>query len=748
MFSGSLLPSETLLKLMNAAGLGWWIMDFGTRTIHCSDYLVQLFGIKGNTLSFDDYTGMINEDYQQRIYRQVASLKVESSFDERYPVNTPKGEIWIHSHLVEKSCDSKTGALIALGSAQRIPVQSKVDEEVLALTNNYKALLKENKHVDDLLYHLPIGYLRLKLLYDDAGKVVDYLFVHVNHTAQQIVGIDADRVIGMTACELNIPIEQHIGPLSTIPSGKHVENRWTAPRTNRNCRSYIYNTPNDDSEIVILILDITETVITRKALEANEKMLSNIFQNIPVGIGIYDREGRLEKMNPKWIEMFGVIEPEKALGISIFNNPNLPARIKAKLRGKEEIDFSITYHFSKVRNYYKTPHTGTIDCLARIRYLYDTDGQLNNYLVINIDNTQLNRTQNKVAEFEDMFQHISEFARVGYASYNLCTKQGYTQGVWPENYGEEADTPLHEIIGHYRNLHPEDRNRMKHALELFEQGAIRSLDETLRVLQPDGSMTWVRTTLMCRSYNPRQKLIDMVGINYDITELINAKERAEEANRLKSAFLANMSHEIRTPLNAIVGFSELLASETLSAEGREYAEIVRHNNALLLQIVSDVLDLAKIEAGTVPLTLSEVDAAALCQEIAATFSPQAAAEVWVHTDEPMPVCRISTSRSELMQVLTNFASNALKFTPKGEIRIGLQDRGSEAEFYVEDTGIGIPQEKLLNIFERFVKVNEFSQGTGLGLAICKGIAERLGGHVGVTSEQGKGSRFSIFLPKK
>lgn len=748
MFSGSLLPSETLLKLMNAVGLGWWIMDFGTRTIHCSDYLAQLFGIESNTLSFDEYTGMICEDYRQRIYRQVASLKVESSFDQQYPVNTPEGEVWIHSHLVEKSLDPQSGALIALGSAQRIPVQSKNDEELLALKNNYKELLKENKHVDDLLYHLPIGYLRLKLLYDDAGKAVDYLFVNVNRTAQQIVGIDADRVIGKTACEMNIPIEQHIGPLSTIPSGKHSEKRWTAPRTNRNCRSYIYNTPNDDSEIVILILDVTETVAARKALETNEQMLSNIFRNMPVGIGIYDREGRLEQINPKWIEMFGMIEPDQVLGINIFDNPNLPAGIKAKLRRQEEIDFPITYHFSKVRNYYQTRLTGTIDCVARIRYLYDADGKLSNYLVINFDNTQLNRTRNKVAEFEDMFQHISEFARVGYASYNLCTKQGYAQGVWPQNYGEAADTPLHEIIGHYRNLHPEDRDRMKHALELFEQGAIRSLDETLRVLHPDGPMTWVRTTLMCRSYNPRQKLIDMVGINYEVTELITAKERAEEANRLKSAFLANMSHEIRTPLNAIVGFSELLASETLSAEGREYAEIVRHNNTLLLQIVSDVLDLAKIEAGTAPLSLSEVDVASTCREVASMFAPQAAAEVRVHTDDPLPGCRITTSRSELMQVLSNYASNALKFTCKGEIRIGLQNRESEVEIYVQDTGIGIPQENLPSIFDRFVKVNEFSQGTGLGLAICKGIAERLGGHVGVASEQGRGSRFSIFLPKR
>lgn len=748
MFSGSLLPSETLLKLMNAVGLGWWIMDFGTRTIHCSDYLAQLFGIESNTLSFDEYTGMICEDYRQRIYRQVASLKVESSFDQQYPVNTPEGEVWIHSQLVEKSLDPQTGALIALGSAQRISVRSKDDEELLALKNNYKELLKENKHVDDLLYHLPIGYLRLKLLYDDAGKAVDYLFVNANRTARQIVGIDADRVIGKTACEMNIPIEQHIGPLSTIPSGKHIEKRWTAPRTNRNCRSYIYNTPNDDSEIVILILDVTETVAARKALETNEQMLRNIFLNIPVGIGIYDHKGCLEKMNPKWIEMFGMTEPKKVFGINIFDNPNLPAGIKAKLREHKEVDFPITYHFSKVRNYYKTSHTGTIDCLARIRNLYDADGNLSNFLVINIDNTQLNRTKHKVAEFEDMFQHISEFARVGYASYNLYTKQGYTQGVWQENYGESADTPLHEIIGHYRYLHPEDRDCMKHALELFEQGVIHSLDETLRVVRPDGSLSWVRTTLIRRSYDPEHEVIDMVGINYDITELVIAKERAEEANRLKTAFLANMSHEIRTPLNAIVGFSELLASETSSAEASEYTEIIRHNNALLLQIVSDVLDLAKIESGTSPLVTEEVNAAILCRETAATFAPQAASGVRVLADSPLPECLIHTSPNELMQVLTNFAGNAVKFTHRGEIRIGFEEKADEVELYVSDTGIGIPQEKLPNIFDRFVKVNEFSQGTGLGLAICKGIAERLGGRVEASSEQGIGSRFSICLPKR
>lgn len=739
---------ETLLKLMDSAGLGWWVMDYGSRTIRCSDTLVRVLHLRDHTISFDDYTGMISPDYRGRIYRQVASLKVESSFDERYPVETSEGEVWIHSVLVEKSADPQSGTLVALGSAQQLPVRDKDEEELLALKTNYNALLKENKHVDDLLYHLPIGYFRLKLLYDETGVSTDYLFVHVNYTAQQIVGGKAVDFIGKTAREIGIPVERHIEHLSSIPSGKHVDDLWTSPRTHRHCRCYTYNTPNDDTEIVILLLDITETVATRSALEANEQLLSNIFRNIPVGIGIYDRKGRLEKMNPKWIEMFGVKEPDKVIGINIFDNPNLPASIKAKLREGKQIDFPVTYNFAKVRNYYETTLTGTIDCTARIRYLYDSSGNLSNYLVINIDDTQLNRSRNKVAQFEDMFQHISEFARVGYASYNLCTKQGYAQGVWPENYGETADTPLHEIIGHYRHLHPEDKERMQEALRQFERGEIRSLDETLRVLHADGRKTWVRTTLICRNYCPRHKLIDMVGISYDVTELITAKERAEEANRFKSAFLANMSHEIRTPLNAIVGFSELLAAEKGSAEASEYAEIIRHNNALLLQIVSDVLDLAKIESGTAPIVIEEVDAAALCRETAATFAPQAAAGVCVAADCPQSECIIHTSRSELMQVLSNFAGNAVKFTRRGEIRIGLEDLGNEAEIFVSDTGIGIPEEKLAAIFDRFVKVNEFSQGTGLGLAICKGIAERLGGRIRVSSVEGVGSRFGICLPKR
>ncbi len=454
MYSVPKLSSETLVRLMDAAGMGWWAMDFGSRTIYCSDTLVRLLHLKSHTISFDEYTAMIGEDYRGRIYREVASLKVESSFDERYPVDTPDGEIWIRSVLAEKRTDPQSGALVALGTVQQIPVHSKSDEELLALKSNYRALLRENKHVDDLLYQLPIGYFRVKLLYDDRGEAVDYLFVHINSTAQRIVGCDARDYIGKTAAEKGIPVDRHIKYISSIPSGCHVEDRWTAARTQRHCRSYIYNTPNDDTEIVILILDITETVAARTALEANEQMLRNIFQNIPVGIAIYDRNGRLEKMNPKWIEMFGIAEPDEAIGLDIFDNPNLPAGIKAKLRGREPIDFPISYDFAGVRGYYKTALTGTIDCTARIRYLYDPDGSLANYLVINIDDTLLNRSRNKIAEFEDMLQHISEFARVGYASYNLCNKQGYAQGVWPENYGETADTPLHEIIGHYRHLHP------------------------------------------------------------------------------------------------------------------------------------------------------------------------------------------------------------------------------------------------------------------------------------------------------
>lgn len=229
-------------------------------------------------------------------------------------------------------------------------------------------------------------------------------------------------------------------------------------------------------------------------------------------------------------------------------------------------------------------------------------------------------------------------------------------------------------------------------------------------------------------------------------ELVIAKEKAETMDKLKSAFLANMSHEIRTPLNAIIGFSDLLA-ETDDKKDRDlYVQILHQNNDLLLQLISDILDLSKIEAGTLDFNYSDVDVNELCENLVCSFKLKVQSDVDLIFESHLPSCHISTDNNRLQQVLSNFISNAIKFTSKGSIRLGYTQKDDQLRFYVSDTGMGIKKEYLETVFNRFVKLNTFAQGTGLGLAICKSIVEKLGGDIGVESVEGKGSTFWFTHP--
>ena len=229
-------------------------------------------------------------------------------------------------------------------------------------------------------------------------------------------------------------------------------------------------------------------------------------------------------------------------------------------------------------------------------------------------------------------------------------------------------------------------------------------------------------------------------------ELRKAKEKAEESDRLKSAFLANMSHEIRTPLNAIVGFSGLLTSAENAEEREEYINIINSNNELLLQLINDILDVAKIEAGTLEFIDSDIDINQLLSDIEQSSRLKVAAGVQVEFVDKLPYCVIQTDKNRISQVITNFINNAIKFTEKGSIRFGYRHEGDLLYFYVSDTGCGIEPDKIDTIFNRFVKLNNFAQGTGLGLSICQMIVKKLNGEIGVESELGKGSTFWFTLP--
>ena len=292
--------------------------------------------------------------------------------------------------------------------------------------------------------------------------------------------------------------------------------------------------------------------------------------------------------------------------------------------------------------------------------------------------------------------------------------------------------------------------------QAFEQRrGFTDLEATLNVLTSEKKSVEC-DAVISGSYFLLNEEENMVLTVHDITqlkqaekELTLAKEKAENADLSKSAFLANMSHEIRTPLNAITGFAEVLASANTEEEKAQYQEIIKMNADLLLQLVNDILDMSKIEAGTLEFVYTKVDINLLLSDLRQLFQMRvndAGKNIRIIAEPSLPSCSIETDRNRVAQVLSNFTTNAIKFTQEGTISIGYEARDTELYFYVTDSGAGIPADKLPEVFGRFVKLNKDKKGTGLGLSISKTIVNKLEGQIGADSVEGKGSTFWFTIP--
>lgn len=313
-------------------------------------------------------------------------------------------------------------------------------------------------------------------------------------------------------------------------------------------------------------------------------------------------------------------------------------------------------------------------------------------------------------------------------------------------------------IQYFAKICKQDRERVKKAYKALVEDEVAKIKEEFRVVTRRNGFTcyeWVEAQAKVDRRDEKGKPVTLIGSSLVITgrkrmeaDLIMAKEKAEESSRLKSAFLANMSHEIRTPLNAIVGFSSILADAEEQEEKEEYINIIENNNTLLLQLVGDILDLSKIESGTLEFVLSDLDLNALFLEMEASARlRQKNNAVPIRYIPEMPDCSVNIEKNRLTQVVTNMLNNAMKFTAEGSITFSYRLKDTDfLYFYVTDTGTGIPEDKKDSVFGRFVKLDSFVQGTGLGLSICQSIVENMGGEIGVESELGKGSTFWFTLP--
>ena len=794
---------ERYIKMSSLAQIGWWEADFEAGHYLCSDFLCDLLGLEGDTISFSDFQKLIREDYREQIVQEFrANANIHRDFYEQtFPVRSRYGEVWLHTRLAhrEKGTGSHGGDK-SFGVIQRVeaPKESEQRDALLKVNN---LLRRQNFISQSLLRFLHDEEMEscvteilndILNLYYGEGRV--YIFEYdKNHTHQSCTyEVVSEGVSSEKGSQQSLPIDQSrwwsrqilsgtpilLNSLKQLPEEAEEEYKFldaqgilsmmvTPLRAGDHIWGYMgidlvgtyHEWSNEDyqwfSSLANIISIYIELRKANRAMDRSEKLFRSIFANIPAGVEIYDKDGYLTDMNNMNLEIFGVVNKEEALGINFFENPNVPQAIRDRVKNEDLVDFRLNYSFERAEGYYHSSLSNTIDIYTKVSKLYDNEGNFNGYILISIDNTERLDALNRIRDFENFFLLISDYAKVGYAKLNLISRKGYAIKQWYKNMGEDEDTPLSEVVGIYRQVHPDDRQSILDFFEEVKKGNRHHFQKEMRVrrLGTADQWNWVRTNIVVTTYEPENNEIELIGINYDITELketeaelILARDKAEMMDRLKSAFLANMSHEIRTPLNAIVGFSDLLVETEELSERQEYIKIVRENNDLLLQLISDILDLSKIEAGTFEFTSGDVDVNLLCEDIVRSMGMKAKEEVELVFDDHLPVCHVISDRNRIHQVISNFVNNAMKFTSEGSIHVGYKLKDGELEFYVEDTGIGIEKEQLPHIFERFVKLNSFVHGTGLGLSICQSIVEQLGGRIGVDSEKGKGSRFWFTIP--
>ena len=791
---------EKYVQIAQMAKMGWWESDLKNKEYICSDFIVDLLGLESNRISFTEFHQRIREDHRLRLKNEYMSLSYLETYEQMFPIRAKDGEIWVYSKInfqkpdkegyrnmtgflqyIDRPIDTTNENIDFFQVSNLLYQQTNISYSLLAFLQCDDVTQVVNKTLGDLLnqflgdriyiFEINRKEQRQDCTYEvtaeGISKEQEFLSnipwdpsTWWNHQIAERRAIILNTLDDMPeeAAEYRQTLEmQDIKSLMVVPLISK-EEVWgymgiDMVRTQRSWSNVDYQCFSSLANIISICIELRKSELQAKedrlALDNSEKILRNIYKNLPAGVELYDKDGYLVDINDKELEIFGLSDKNEALGVNLFDNPNIPLEVKERLRAKEDVNFSINYDFSKINQYVDSRRNGIINLTTKVTALYDSQNRFINYLFINIDTTETTNAYTKIQEFENLFLLIGDYAKVGFAHFNVLTRDGYAQDTWYRNLGEKEGTPMPQVIGVYAHVVPEDQAVLKNFVGEVKTGKATSLRKEVRVCRENGKYTWTSINVMVRDYRPQDGIIEMLCINYDITplketeqKLIIARDKAEELDRLKSAFLANMSHEIRTPLNAIVGFSSLLAETDSRNERQEYIKIVQENNELLLQLISDILDLSKIEAGTFNVDVNET-----CAEIIKSMSMKVSKGVELIFEEPLPECYLYTDKNRFTQVISNFINNALKFTQQGCITLGYEQVSHQKiKFYVRDTGMGIPEEKQKSIFERFVKLNTFVQGTGLGLSICKSIVSQMGGEIGVDSTEGIGSCFWFTHP--
>ena len=517
----------------------------------------------------------------------------------------------------------------------------------------------------------------------------------------------------------------------------------------------------------LMALAVIYVIWLRRALHKRSRRLeimrsySSLVENMPVLYArvelIFDPGARIidyvyREVNPTFEKY--ILPKEKILGkkYSELNpdySPELPDRY-SELNDNRQITFQ--YYLEKTKT-----HLTVISIHSKTKGCVDVFG---------VDNTELVLTQQMLKSTNHKLSAALDAADMTPWKWDLQTgllscNVSHDLYVTEEEVTHDGNLIIVPTSACFAKICDEDRERVRDAFERLANGETQKMREEYRVgrqwLPSPQQNEWVEVRAAVDERDANGKPLSLIGTSMTVTQrkemeeaLVQAKVKAEEANTLKSSFLANISHEIRTPLNAIVGFSSLLvtAERGISEEKQEYINIIENNNTLLLQLISDVLDLSKIEAGTMEFDYAPVDVHGLFIELEDTFRLRnKKSGICICYHRRTTECVVKADRNRLVQVMMNLMNNAVKFTGEGSIEFGFDVREDGfLHFYVTDTGCGIPEERLEEIFGNFVKLNSFVQGTGLGLTICRAIVERMGGKIGAVSRLGQGSTFWFTLP--
>lgn len=508
----------------------------------------------------------------------------------------------------------------------------------------------------------------------------------------------------------------------------------------------------DGGRVLVMVSDISEKEKVRRQSEEYRFFLKTILENMPISVFVKDMKdrGRFIVWNKRLSEVLGI----PASDVKGMASEALPEQLR-RITDPDE---------GELVPLDGTPISGLreLDCrdlsgkggkkvLSVYHSLISYRDEKSWLVGSAIDITELEARKAELERLNRQYDLILRAMGIMPWTWDLRTKKL----VCDRTYVSDKYHIIRRLITkteeeHFLQIVPQHRERFRMAIQRLCSGEISLVNEEYQAYYLEyPTPLWVESFVVVGQRDALGKPVDLIGATTIVDErkrlekeLLYSKEKAEEANKMKSAFLANMTHEIRTPLGAITGFSSLLAAGNNTPENKEYIQIIENNSRILLKLVSDVLDVSKIESGALELTYYDININASLADLVSSWKMRMPAGVNIGFEPAWDRCMLHTDEVRFLQIMGNYISNAAKYTKTGSITVGYYPPSDGyVRFYVRDTGDGIPADKIAFVFDRFVKLDSFKQGTGLGLAICKMIAECMNGRVGVDSKEGEGSEF-------